>query len=330
MNRKEIEEQLAIFSRYLKGRGLKITRQREMVVKSFLDTEGHLSTEELYQLVKRRDQKVGLTTVFRTLKALTGCGLAREIDFGDGFTRFEHHYKRPHHHHLICEECNRTIEFLSPELEQLQEQIVSQYEFKSVRHTLQIFGACQDCQNERTGSQEVFDSNLVFARDALNIAMETEKRGINFYQTASETVSHPATKSTFLKMLGEERSHLRELEKEWNRLLKKDKHVLKAPVFLHFDYHALKRIFPSRDQVRTKLRENLSALDALTLAMGMEMEAHNYFTEYAEKFSDTKGKQIFLKFAAEEEEHYTLIKQEYDKLLVDIGVSTSGSDRANS
>ena len=127
MNAKDIAEQMELFSTYVKKNGLKMTRQREVVVESFLRTEGHVSTDELYQLVKKKNQNIGFTTVFRTLKALTDCGLARETDLSDGRTRFEHLYNRPHHHHIVCMECSRTIEFLSPELEQLQEQIVSRY-----------------------------------------------------------------------------------------------------------------------------------------------------------------------------------------------------------
>ena len=315
MNAKDIAEQMELFSTYLKKNGLKMTRQREVVVESFLRTEGHLSTDELYQLVKKKNKDIGFTTVFRTLKALTDCGLARETDLSDGRTRFEHLYNRPHHHHIVCLECSRTIEFLSPELEQLQEQIVSRYGFKSMRHQLQIFGVCNDCQNQRPKRQDVFDSDLVFARDALQIALETERSGVSFYLSAAEAATHPSGKSTFLKLAEEERRHLNELEEEWNQLLKKDKNIINAPVFLHFDYDALKRIFPAREDLKKKLNENLDEKSALTLAMEMEKESYNFFKKYAQKFNDTKGKEIFLKFAAEEQDHYSTIEREYHQLL---------------
>jgi Fur family ferric uptake transcriptional regulator len=311
---KEIAEQLDIFSGYLKKNGLKMTRQRAIVVESFLRTDGHLSTDELYQLVKKKDSRVGFTTVFRTLKALTDCGLARETDLLDGRTRFEHLYNRPHHHHIVCMECNRTIEFLSPELEQLQEQVVSQYRFKSIRHQLQIFGVCHDCQNQRPVTQDIYDSDLVFARDALKIALETERSGVNFYLNAAETATHPSGKSTFLKIAEEEKRHLSELEQEWKQLIKKDKNILKAPVFLHFDYDALKNLFPAREDLKKRLKEDLDEKRALILAMEMEMESYNFFKEYAERFNDTKGKEIFIKFAAEEQDHYRSIQREFEKL----------------
>ncbi len=311
----DIAEQLEVFSSYLKEKGLRMTPQRQLVAGSFLSTDGHLSAEELYELVKKKDKKIGFATVFRTLKALTDSSLAREVNLSDGRTRFERLYKRPSHHHLICVQCSRTTEFLSPKLEQVQREIVSRYDFLPQQQTLQILGVCRDCQDEKRTTREVFDSDLVFARDALKIAMETEKRGVNFYRTVSQTATHPSTESTFRKMLEDETKHLRRLEEEWEELIRKDKKVLNAPVFLHFDYDSLKRIFPSREETKRRLQENLGVAEALQLAMKMEKEAHYFFKEYAEKFEDTRGRDIFLQFAAEEEEHYSLIKQEYDRLV---------------
>lgn len=311
----EIAQQMEVFSGYLKKNGLKMTRQREIIVESFLRTNGHLSTDELYQLVKQKDKSVGFTTVFRTLKALTDCGLARETDLQDGRTRFEHIYNRPHHHHIVCVACSRTIEFLSPELERLQEQIVAKYQFESVRHQLQIFGVCLDCQNQRPSPQEVFDSDMVFARDALKIALEAERSGVNFYLAAAEQITHPSGKSTFLRIAEEEKRHLHDLEFEWIELIKKDKNILKAPVFLHFDYEALKKIFPTREEIRNRLHDDLDEEQALTLAMEMELESYNFFRKYAERFNNTRGKAIFLKFAAEEQDHYRTIQKEYDRLM---------------
>ncbi|MDA2933525.1 transcriptional repressor [Acidobacteria bacterium AH-259-D05] len=310
----ELQEVLELFSSYLRNNGRKMTRQRQMVVESFLLTGGHVSTEDLYQLVRKKDKKLGFVTVFRTLKALADCGIARKIDLNDGRIRFEHSYRRPHHHHIVCVECNRTIEFVSPEGERIQDEITSQYGFKPVRHTLQIFGVCPECQKDQRPSQGSVDSDLIFARDALKIAMDTEKRGINFYRTASETVTQPSTIKVFLKMLDEEKDHLSKLKKEWKRLIKKDRNLLDAPVFLHFDYEALDHIFPSRGEAKKKLKANIGGIDALELAMKMEMEACKFFTRFAKRFNDTKGRDIFLKFADEENDHYNVIKEEYDRV----------------
>ena len=310
----EMKEEFEVFSDYLKKNGRKMTRQRQLVVECFLETGGHMSSDELYHLASKRDSKLGQTTVFRTLKALSECGLAREVVLHDGRTRFEHIYRRPHHHHIVCVECDRTIEFLSPEGERIQDEITSQYGFKPVSHNLQVFGVCPDCQKKKKTKSRVVDSDLIFARDALKIAMATERRGINFYKTASQIATDSSAKGTFLKMLEEEKDHLNRLQEQWDQLMEKDHRLLDAPVFLHFDYEALNRIFPSRTEARDQLEGNLKEVDALKLAMQMEKEAWQFFNQYAESFNDTRGRDIFLTFAAEEEEHYQLIKDEYDRL----------------
>jgi len=303
-----INEQLEVFAEYVKAKGLRKTRQRDLVVRTFLQTEGHLSTDELYNLVRKEDSKIGYATVFRTLKTLTDCGLARETDLGDGFTRFEHLYKHPHHHHILCVECNRTIEFNSPELEELQRKIVSEYDFEPVRYKFQVFGVCRECRAKIEPTQESVVSDLVFARDALKIAMETERRGIHFYKTASKVAARPLTRTTLLRMLEDEEKHLRNLKSEWNRLIAHNEEVLNAPVFLHFDFDALKKIFPSREEIGRRLSSDLSEEEALRLALAMEKDAFAFFSSYAERFSDTQGRDIFRKFAAEEQEHCETIE----------------------
>lgn len=311
---REITEQLEVFAEYIRSKGYRMTRQRQLVVETFLETQGHVSTDELYNLVREKDEKIGYATVFRTLKALTDCGLARETDLDDGRTRFEHLYKRPHHHHIVCVECNRTIEFYSPELEQLQANIVAEYDFKPVRYKFQIFGTCKECRGEKETERQLYDSDLVFARDALKIAMETEKRGVRFYKTAAKMVDRPVTKQAFLEMLEDEEKHYTDLKKEWDRLVRNHKEVLDAPVFLHFDFDALKKIFPSREEISEKLETDLSEEEALNLALAMEQEAFAFFRKYAEKFSDTEGRDIFIKFAEEEREHCETIQEALDSL----------------
>ena len=306
-----------IFAGYLKSNGLKMTRQRRLIVTTFLGTDGHLSADELYEEARKKDPGIGFTTVFRTLKAMTECGLARETDLNDGRTRFERLYRRPKHHHIVCQECHKTIEFFSPELEELQASIASEYGLKPVQQRLQIYGICKECQEKREPSRLVFDNDKVFARDALRIALATEERGVRFYSAAAEVANSPSTRKIFLSMLKEEERHLRHLRVEWDRLIKDTPNILSAPVFLHFDFDALEAIFPSELKVREGLLGDLSEVDALEVALKMEKKAYGFFTEYAERFEDTRGRDIFLRFAGEEKEHCDMIGIELDRLTVD-------------
>ncbi|MGI9108374.1 MAG: Fur family transcriptional regulator [Pyrinomonadaceae bacterium] len=151
-------EEQQVFHRHIQRAGLKRTAQRDLILDVFLRTEEHLSSEDLYRLVQKEDPEIGQTTVYRTLKLLTEAGLAREVRFGDGRTRYEHNYNHPHHDHLICIECGKTVEFFSAELEALQEAVASRHGFEATHHTLRMFGVCSDCTRASHGKQKKEDS----------------------------------------------------------------------------------------------------------------------------------------------------------------------------
>ena len=147
-------EEIQIFHEHLKRARLKRTSQRDLILDVFLDTEGHVSSEDLYAIVKAKDPTVGFTTVYRTLKLLKECGLARELEFHDGRMLYEHEYKHTHHDHLICTECGKTIEFYSAELEAIQDAIVAKHKFRPTQHSLRIFGVCAECQRGKDAPTE--------------------------------------------------------------------------------------------------------------------------------------------------------------------------------
>lgn len=128
--------------------GLRKTTQRELILEVFLETEDHLSSEDLYWLVQKKDPNVGQTTVYRTLKLLTDAGLAREVRLGDGRTYYEHHFDHEHHDHMICTECGKVIEFFSAELEAMQDKMADKFNFKPTHHSLRILGLCEECQEK--------------------------------------------------------------------------------------------------------------------------------------------------------------------------------------
>ena len=140
---REAEE---IFYRHLKRVGLKHTDQRDTILHTFLETRDHLSTDQLFRLVRKKDAKIGFTTVYRTLKLLAECGLASAVAFHDGVARYEHQFNRRNHHHMVCTECGASVEFFLPEAAKLEEEIARKYRFDATRHTFQIYGICEDCR----------------------------------------------------------------------------------------------------------------------------------------------------------------------------------------
>ncbi len=143
-----MREAEAIFYGHLRRVGLKHTGQRDIILRTFLETHDHLSTEELHHLVQRTDPGIGFTTVYRTLKLFAECGLASEVAFHDGVTRYEHQYNRRSHHHMVCTECGSSVEFFSPEIEKVEKEIGRKNHYATTRHSFQIYGICEACQKK--------------------------------------------------------------------------------------------------------------------------------------------------------------------------------------
>ena len=152
ISRQMVREAQDILHRHLKKVGLKQTGQRDSILRTFLETRDHLSTEELHRLVQKKDARIGYTTVYRTLKLLAECGLASEVAFHDGIARYEHQYNRRSHHHMVCTECGSSVEFFSPQVSQLEQEIGNKYHYLATRHTFQIYGICEDCRKKQRSS----------------------------------------------------------------------------------------------------------------------------------------------------------------------------------
>ncbi len=142
------EKSLAILEEYIAQKGLRMTRQRLLIAKVLLTSEGHLTIDELHQLIRKHDEGVGYATIYRTVKLLTECGLVHGAQFGDGATRFESVIDRDHHDHLICTGCQKIIEFENEEIELLQRQVCVEHQFTMVHHKMEIYGLCSVCSGK--------------------------------------------------------------------------------------------------------------------------------------------------------------------------------------
>lgn len=140
------EAERAALAKYLDGMGLKHTKQRDVILVAFLDSQEHVSAEQLYQEVRQHTPSIGYTTVYRTLKLLVEAGLAQERRFDDGLTRYE--IERSHHDHLVCLKCGKIIEFKSELIEDTQDKIADQYGFKVIRHRHELYGHCSSCRRK--------------------------------------------------------------------------------------------------------------------------------------------------------------------------------------
>src|SRR5437763_9590555 len=156
--------------------GGKRSSKRDRIVDVFLRQEGHLSADDLVARVHTEAPGIGRATGYRTLQWMVDAGVARKVDFGEGRSRYEPSYRHPRHFHLICTIRHSSSEFLSSDVESLMEEIASARKFAASQSVVQIYGTCEAC---RTGARAApidgATTELVFARDALRMAIATER-----------------------------------------------------------------------------------------------------------------------------------------------------------
>ncbi len=316
MSLRKLKEETELFYSYLRQNGLKKTHQKDLILETFLNTEGHLSVEDIYALVKKKDKKVGVVTVFRTLKSLTACGIAREISLGDGLTRFEHSYHHPHHHHIVCTECHRAIEFVCPELERIQDVIIQRYHFHPIHHRFQTYGICEDCREHRPVMEiQKHDTERMFARDAIKMALSMEMRCLDFYRDAAQRNQDPGGKKVFERMAQQNETHIAELNGKLEDINKQEKDLEHAPVFLHFDPCELECVVPDLAKLEKSGEIRLDANTAAELALSLNHNTAEFFKKYADKFAETQGKQVLSNFASQEIAHGDLLRRRLEELL---------------
>lgn len=135
----------------LKVKGYKLTPQRKSILDVVIENQGkHLSSEEIYDIVKVSCQDIGLATVYRTLTLLSELEVVSRIDLDDNCTRYElnTHQDDHQHHHLICSNCGLILEVSGDSLDELEKKIEVEYNFKITDHKLKFYGLCENCKKQ--------------------------------------------------------------------------------------------------------------------------------------------------------------------------------------
>src|SRR5271166_203819 len=159
----------------LKERGVRLTRQRQILLELIDKTGEHLDAERLFQMAKEKDPKLNRVTVYRTLKMLKACGLVDELDLmhygGD-----QHYYEtrlKQEHAHVICLRCGMVEEFFGEPLQTLRRQIESHFGFQVLLARTEVGGYCAHCQTLR--AREVEDLRML-TLDAEKPAARTPRK----------------------------------------------------------------------------------------------------------------------------------------------------------
>jgi Fur family transcriptional regulator, ferric uptake regulator len=130
----------------LRDAGYKLTNARKAVVQALEEGGGHMTSTEIIDAVARIDPGIGRASVFRTLELLTSLTMIRPTYIDSSMTPTYVMLPEGHHHHIVCTQCHRVIEFNDCGLSELISRLESEYDMQLTGHLLELFGLCADCR----------------------------------------------------------------------------------------------------------------------------------------------------------------------------------------
>ncbi|MFC1798955.1 transcriptional repressor [Thermodesulfobacteriota bacterium] len=133
------------FIKLFQEEGIADLDDRLKVLNAFLQTERHVTTDELFQIVNQQGYSLELDFIRDTLKLMCRFGFAQKNKFDNGLVRYEHRHLGQHHDHMVCTKCKGIVEFKNDQLERLQAQIAGSHGFHMLQHKMEIYGICANC-----------------------------------------------------------------------------------------------------------------------------------------------------------------------------------------
>jgi len=121
------------------------TRQRSAVANALGEADTFRSAQHIHEVLRTAGERVGLTTVYRTLQAMADAG---EVDVlrSDGEAMYRRCRSNDHHHHLVCRACGTTVELAAADVEAWTASVARRHGFTDVSHTVEVFGLCRACR----------------------------------------------------------------------------------------------------------------------------------------------------------------------------------------
>ncbi len=142
----------------LKKHGYKFTWQRKLILDFLSDNmDKHLSCDEIFDMIVVDNPEIGIATIYRNLLTFDQLGIVSKLNLGDGINRYElkdSSEEGHHHHHLICVNCDKIIEVKKDLLDDLENMVENELEFKIMDHSLKFYGYCSDCRDKYKENNE--------------------------------------------------------------------------------------------------------------------------------------------------------------------------------
>lgn len=145
----KFKKQAGMLRDYIQRKSLRFSEKRLIILEAFLESDRHLTADELYAIVRKKDPTMGIATIYRTLQIFTECGISGELALGDTTARYYPTGGKAHHDHLICLRCGRVVNIVSTGIEKTQERLARKNGFLLESHRLDLFGVCGNCRKKK-------------------------------------------------------------------------------------------------------------------------------------------------------------------------------------
>ena len=138
------------FTNILSSNNYKLTKQRKDILKILIQNKDkHFTADSLLDKVKEINKDIGLATIYRNLELFCKLNITSELDFDSPYKYYELNVINEHHHHLVCLNCDKIIEFNDEVLEEFESELENKYEFEIVKHQIKFYGICKECKKSK-------------------------------------------------------------------------------------------------------------------------------------------------------------------------------------
>lgn len=142
-----IEHKLEDAIQSLRKTGVRITPQRQAVLKFLIESNSHPTADEIYKALSPQFSNMSVATVYNNLKVFKESGLVKELTYGDAASRFD--FETDNHYHVICTECGKITDFHYPRLDEVENIAQHITSFSVTHHRMEIYGVCPECAQKK-------------------------------------------------------------------------------------------------------------------------------------------------------------------------------------